>query len=82
MLPGEDHPGDGAAPVGGIDGTAISVLQQLPGGLLPFAGPAVVLGFPGLLVIIAVGAQAFGAVAWLSVARRKLGSFGIRERSA
>jgi hypothetical protein len=67
--------------VSGLGGAAVSVLQQLPGGFLPFAGPAVVLGFPGLLVVIAVGAQAVGALAWLPVARRKLGGFGLRRSS-
>ena len=81
VIPGEDSSGSGGTPVEGMDDTAVSVLAQLPGGLLPFAGPAVVLGFPGLLVLLAVGAQAFGGLAWLPVARRKLGTFGLRTKA-
>ncbi len=80
VLPRAADPGDRAAPpIEGLDDAAVSVLQQLPGGLLPFTGPAIVLGVPGLLVILAIGAQALGALAWLPIARRKLGGFEIRR---
>jgi hypothetical protein len=49
----------------------------MPGGVIVFAGPALVLTVPGLLLIVAVAGQAFGALAWLSIARRKLGRFGL-----
>jgi hypothetical protein len=79
----DDGSGDAEVPVQGIDGAVASVLAELPGGVAAFAGPALVLSVPGLLVILAVGAQAFGALAWLPIARRKLGGFGIRgSRSA
>lgn len=55
----------------------VSLLGELPGGLLAFTGPAVILTVPGLLLILAVGAQAVGALAWLPIARRKLGGFGL-----
>jgi hypothetical protein len=67
------------AHVQGIEGAVVSLLQQMSGGLLAFAGPAMVLSIPGLLVILAVGAQAFGALAWLPIARRRLGGFGLAK---
>jgi hypothetical protein len=42
--------------------------------------PALVLSVPGLLLVIAVLAQAAGALFWLPVAQRWLGGFGIRRR--
>jgi hypothetical protein len=71
------RPGGADVSVHGIDGAVMSALEQLPGGILFFTGPALVLTLPGLLVILAVGAQALGALAWLPIARRKLGGFGL-----
>lgn len=51
------------------------------GGLFLWAVPGLVVSVPGLLVMLVVGAQAFGGLAWLPVARRRLGSFGIRRRA-
>jgi len=50
------------------------------GGLVEWAVPALVLSVPGLLLVIAVLAQAAGALFWVPVARRWLGGFGIRRR--
>ena len=50
----------------------------------PFAGdfewvvPGLVLTLPGLLLLIAVGIQALGAMAWLPLVRRRIGGFGPR----
>lgn len=49
------------------------------GALIDWAVPALVLTVPGLLVILAVLAQAIGAVLWLPIARRWLGAFGLRS---
>jgi len=49
-------------------------------GLIDWAVPSIVLGVPGLLVVIAVLAQMSGALLWLPVARRWLGGFGFRRR--
>ena len=51
------------------------------GGGIGIIGPFVVPGFlaaaSGLLIILLMLVQALGAVAWLPVARRRVGSFGI-----
>jgi hypothetical protein len=52
------------------------------GGLVVWAVPALVLSVPGLLLVLAVLAQAMGGLLWLPVARRWLGGFGIRRRHA
>jgi hypothetical protein len=39
--------------------------------------PAVVLGVPGLLLIIVVMAQSLGGLAWLPIVRRRIGGFGL-----
>jgi hypothetical protein len=45
-----------------------------------WAVPGLVLSVPGLLlVLIVIGAQAVGAIAWLPVVRRRIGAFGIRR---
>ena len=42
--------------------------------------PAFALAVPGLLLIIAVGAQGLVSAAWLPFVRRWLGGFGTRRR--
>jgi hypothetical protein len=73
------EPGE-AEPVGGIGNAAIAALDELPGGVLAFSVPALVVSLPGLLVLLAIGAQAIGALAWLPLVRRRLGGFGVRRR--
>ena len=75
MLPGGDQdPGRGQLPVGGMDGAVSTALNSLPGGLMVWAFPAFVMSVPGLLLVLAIGAQAFGALAWLPIVRKRLGS--------
>jgi hypothetical protein len=74
--------GDDGAVVRGLDGALVSALQELPGGMLAWSYPALVLGVPGLLLVAAVLAQAVGALAWIPVVRRTLGGFGLRVRPA
>ena len=50
--------------------------------LLEWAVPAIVLSVPGLLLLLAVLAQAAGGLLWLPVVRRWLGGFGLRRRRA
>jgi hypothetical protein len=49
--------------------------------MVGFIGPFVVPGFlaaaSGLLIILLMLAQALGALAWLPVVRRRVGSLGI-----
>ena len=49
-------------------------------GNLSWAVPSLVLAVPGLLLVLAVLAQAVGGVLWLPVIRRRIGSFGVRGR--
>ena len=52
------------------------------GGAVGIIGPFVVPGFlaaaSGFLLILLMLAQALGALAWLPVVRRRVGSFGMR----
>ena len=57
--------GAGDLPVNGLDGAVTAALDGLPGGLLAWGYPAFVMTVPGLLLLLAVGAQAIGALAWL-----------------
>jgi hypothetical protein len=41
--------------------------------------PGVVLSIPGLLLVLAIAAQAAGALAWLPLVRRRIGGFGLRD---
>jgi hypothetical protein len=52
----------------------------MPGGLLPWSYPMLVMSVPGLLLLLAVLLQSLGALAWLPVVRRSLGGFGIGKR--
>jgi hypothetical protein len=49
-------------------------------GNLSWAVPSLVLAVPGLLLVLAVLAQAVGGVLWLPVIRRRIGSFGVGGR--
>ena len=50
--------------------------------MILWAVPSLILSVPGLLLVITIVAQAAGGLAWLPVARRKLGAFGLRNGSA
>lgn len=58
--------------------------MTIEGGGVGLIGPFVVPGFlaaaSGFLLILLMLAQALGALAWLPVARRRVGSFGIGPR--
>ena len=66
----------------GSTGSAIDVSLAAVGSLgnLSWAVPSLVLAVPGLLLVLAVLAQAVGGVLWLPVIRRRIGSFGVRGR--
>lgn len=78
-LGGDADGGSGVEPVEGIGGAAIAALGVLPGGVLAWAYPALVISVPGILLLLAIGAQAIGALAWLPLVRRRLGGFGLRR---
>jgi hypothetical protein len=46
-----------------------------------WAVPGLVLSVPGLLLVLAIAAQAAGALAWLPLVRRRIGGFGLRAES-
>jgi hypothetical protein len=55
-------------------------LGALQGGFLAWSYPAIIIAGPGILLLLAVGAQAVGALAWLPIVRRRLGGFGSARR--
>jgi hypothetical protein len=76
--PGQRRPNAFEIPPG-LDG-----MVTFQGGAVGFIGPFVVPGFlaaaSGFLIIMLMLAQALGALAWLPVVRRRVGSFGIGRR--
>jgi hypothetical protein len=52
----------------------------MPDGLLGWSYPALVLTVPGLLLLLAVLAQAVGALAWIPIVRRSLGGPAVVRR--
>lgn len=67
-----------AAEPPGIDATIDASFAGFGG--IEWAVPAFALGVPGLLLMIAVGAQTIVGVAWLPFVRRWLGGVGVRRR--
>jgi hypothetical protein len=61
-----------------MDDVALAALTQL--GIGAWAVPGVVVGVPGLLVMLAVLLQAGGAGAWLPIARRWLSGTGVEPK--
>jgi hypothetical protein len=49
-------------------------------GDIEWAIPAFALTVPGILLILAIGAQTLVSAAWLPFVRRWLGGFGLRRR--
>jgi hypothetical protein len=66
---------------GGSDSAADLELPTIAfggvGGLLVWAVPSLVISVPGVLLLLVIGAQAVGGLAWLPFARRKIGTFGV-----
>jgi hypothetical protein len=58
-----------------------SVTLDFTGELSAWIVPGALLTTPGLLVLVAIAFQALGGAAWLPVARRRLGDFGLIGRS-
>jgi hypothetical protein len=48
-------------------------------GAFLWAVPSLALSVPGLLLVAAILAQAAGGLAWIPIARRKIGGFGLRR---
>jgi hypothetical protein len=62
----------------GLDLASVNLAR--PGALFVWAVPGVVVSVPGLLVILVIGAQAIGGLAWLPLARKRIGAFGLGRR--
>jgi hypothetical protein len=69
---------DGSVTGGPEIDVSMAALEGL--GSLTWAVPSLVLAVPGLLLVLAVMAQAVGGVLWLPVIRRRIGGFGLRAR--
>jgi hypothetical protein len=69
--------GDGADTGGvGLSSTSLA----FSGGVFAWAVPGAVLAVPGMVVVLAVGLQVLAGAVWLPIARRRLGTFGVRRR--
>jgi hypothetical protein len=72
-------PRDGARrPLAGDLDLATASLGSL--GALGWTVPTLVVSLPGLLLLLAIGAQALGGLVWLPLVRRKIGGFGFGRR--
>ena len=56
---------------------AVAVLMRLS--LAEWSVPALVVGVPGLLLVLAVALQVAGGTAWLPIVRKSLRGVGLRE---
>jgi VCBS repeat-containing protein len=70
----------GGSATAGIDFGSLSPALAGFGGLLEWAVPGLVMSVPGLLLVVAIGAQVVGASAWIPIIRRSLGVFGVGRR--
>ena len=81
VLPG-GGPDDGSTGAGEPDISLTSGFETPFGDGFEWAVPGLVLSVPGLLIVlVAIGAQAFGAAAWLPVVRRRIGHFELDRRN-
>jgi hypothetical protein len=49
-------------------------------GAFGWAVPGLVISVPGLLILLVVAAQVAGGLAWLPIARRRIGGFDLGRR--
>ena len=54
----------------------LSEFTALFGRAFDWAVPGLALSVPGMVLILAIAAQAAGALAWLPLVRRRIGGFG------
>jgi hypothetical protein len=77
MPAGPTDPSSGGAP----PITLTSGFETPMGGGFEWAVPGLVLSVPGLLIVLlAIGVQLVGAIAWLPIVRRRIGAFGFGRR--
>jgi hypothetical protein len=63
-------------------GASLSGFPALFGRAFDWAVPGLVLSLPGMLLVLAILAQAMGALAWLPLVRRRIGGFGFRSATS
>ncbi len=78
----KDDANDGSPPdpALGVEAVVSSAFENLPGGWIGWSYPALATAVPGVLLLLAVAAQALGALAWIPVVRRGLAGVGIDRR--
>lgn len=76
----ETSGGDPVEPATGVDAVVAAAFDSLPGGWISWTYPALVTAVPGLLLLIAIAAQAVGALAWIPIVRRGFAGVGINRR--
>jgi hypothetical protein len=67
--------------LGGTEPTQIGAMIQRLGTLglgIEWGVPGLIMGVPGLLIILVILLQALGGAAWLPLVRRRIGGFGVR----
>lgn len=62
-------------------GDGLAQFSALFGRAFDWAVPGLLLSVPGMLLVLAIAAQAAGALAWLPIVRRRIGGFGFRSGS-
>jgi hypothetical protein len=67
-----DGPPVGAVDVGGLGLGGVDAIVD-------WAVPSLVLGVPGILLVLAVGAQVLGGALWVPIVRRGLRGVGVRR---
>ena len=75
---GTDSASSSSAAVPVAFGDSLSQFTALFGRAFDWAVPGLILSVPGLLLVLAIVAQAIGALAWLPLVRRRIGGFGLR----
>jgi hypothetical protein len=80
VVGGDDDEGSGPSrpTLTGLDDAVATVLVQM--GLAGWTVPALAVGVPGLLVVLAVAFQLVGGAVWVPVSRRVLAGVGLRRR--
>ena len=64
---------------GGMFSDTFAQFTAMFGRAFDWAVPGLVLSIPGMLLVLAIAAQAIGALAWLPLVRRRIGGFGLRD---
>jgi hypothetical protein len=82
VVPGDDFGVADPTTDEGGPGTTVGFDAGLAAALDGFSWqvPALVLSVPGLLLVLVVGLQVLGGLAWLPIVRRRVGGFDLGPR--